>query len=134
MQLVIDANILFAALIARKKSLDIILRPDIEIAAPNFIKKEWKEHQEEIAKKANLSISETTAFFIILTEKVRFYTPEEIIQEIGEIKDTIEDVDDLEYLALALKLKCPLWSEDKDLKEQSVVNVINTQELINLLS
>src|SRR3989338_6533412 len=125
MQLVIDANILFAALIARKKSLDIILRPNIEVAAPEFIKQEWKEHQEEIAKKAGLSYDEAMAFFIILTEKVRFYTPEEIKQEMEEIKDTIKDADDIEYLALALKLNCPLWSEDKDLKEQSVVKVIN---------
>jgi len=134
MQLVIDANILFAALIARKKSLDIILRPNIEVAAPEFIKQEWKEHQEEIAKKAGLSYDEAMAFFIILTEKVRFYTPEEIKQEMEEIKDTIKDADDIEYLALALKLNCPLWSEDKDLKEQSVVKVINTKELLERIS
>lgn len=134
MRLVIDANILFAALIARKKTLEVLLHPDIEIAAPDFIKKEWKEHQEEIAKKASLSLSEATAFLIILAEKMHFYSPGDMKKEIKEVKDITDDQDDIEYLALALKLNCPLWSEDKDMKKQSRINVFTTAELLKILS
>ncbi|MBI2152065.1 hypothetical protein HYU21_05030 [Candidatus Woesearchaeota archaeon] len=36
------------------------------------------------------------------------------------------------YFALALKLNCALWSNDKKLREQSEVKVYNTYELVKL--
>ena len=51
-------------------------------------------------------------------EKARKISPDE--------KDTV-------YLALALKLRCGLWSNDKDLKEkQNSVQVYSTEELIGM--
>ena len=46
----------------------------------------------------------------------------------------IPDPDDIDFTALALKLDCPLWSNDKELKQQTVVKVFSTSELISLLS
>ena len=40
------------------------------------------------------------------------------------------DPDDSEYFALALKYDCPLWTEDKALKSQSEVEVLNSKELL----
>ena len=33
------------------------------------------------------------------------------------------------YFALALKLNCGLWSNDKELKKQSKVKILNTNEV-----
>jgi predicted nucleic acid-binding protein len=41
---------------------------------------------------------------------------------------------DVEYFALALKLDCPIWSNEKAFKKQSRVKVISTKELISFLS
>ena len=46
----------------------------------------------------------------------------------------IPDPDDIDFTALALKLDCPLWSNDKELKQQTVVKVFSTSDLISLLS
>jgi len=35
------------------------------------------------------------------------------------------------YFALALKMKCPIWSNDKRLKEQKTIKIISTDELRN---
>lgn len=43
------------------------------------------------------------------------------------------DPDDSEYFALAMKLRCTIWSNDKRLKQQEKVNIINTTELIGIL-
>ncbi len=103
----------------------------LNIAAPLFVKEEWKEHREETAEKAGLSITEAMVFFIILNEKVQFYATEKIKENIEQAKSIAYDADDIEYLALALKLNCPLWSEDKDMKKQSLVKILNTKELLN---
>jgi len=39
------------------------------------------------------------------------------------------DYDDTEYLALAITLNCPLWSNDKALTQQKQVTVLSTQEI-----
>lgn len=41
------------------------------------------------------------------------------------------DIDDVLYLALALKLNCPVWSNDRKLKNQNAVRIY-TQEIIRI--
>lgn len=48
-------------------------------------------------------------------------------------KNIIKDEKDIEYLALAMKLKMPLWTNDKLLKNQNLVKAITTADLIELL-
>ena len=38
------------------------------------------------------------------------------------------------YFALALKLDCPIWSNEKAFKKQSVVKAFSTSDLISFLS
>ncbi len=59
---------------------------------------------------------------------------------LSEIKEFIEegsivspDPDDSEHFALALKLNCPIWSEDKLLKQQDKIEILNTKELLEKL-
>lgn len=42
-------------------------------------------------------------------------------------------ISDTEYFALALKLKCSVWSNDKKFKKQDKVKVYSTNELIKLI-
>ena len=39
------------------------------------------------------------------------------------------DEDDIMYFALALKLNCPIWSNDCKLKEQRKIVIYSTEEL-----
>ncbi len=43
------------------------------------------------------------------------------------------DIDDSLFLALAMSLNCPIWSNDKHFKRQSFVKAFTTQELISSL-
>jgi len=40
---------------------------------------------------------------------------------------------DIPYFALALKLNCPIWSNEPEFKEQSKIKIFNTQDLRNEL-
>jgi len=42
------------------------------------------------------------------------------------------DINDVLYLALALKLNCPVWSNDRKLKNQNAVRIYSTQEIIRI--
>lgn len=43
------------------------------------------------------------------------------------------DKKDAHYVALALNLGCPIWSNDKGLKKQNKVKVFNTEELTQII-
>lgn len=47
-------------------------------------------------------------------------------------KEISPDKNDIAYFALALKLKCPIWTNDKKLKDQDEIKVYSTSELIEI--
>ena len=42
-----------------------------------------------------------------------------------------ELLDDIDFLALAVTLHCPLWSRDRLLKQQSIVQVFTTSDVVS---
>jgi len=69
-----------------------------------------------------------------LEEQIEIIPFEEFEDKYEEAEKISPDPDDVPYLALALKLGCAIWSNDKELKKQSVVKVYNTQEILQLLN
>lgn len=55
MRLVIDANILFSALIKDSKTRQIIKQKDIGLVAPKELIQEFNAHKKEIIKKSGIS-------------------------------------------------------------------------------
>ena len=52
---------------------------------------------------------------------------------VDEAEEISPDPDDVAYIALALKLKCGIWSQDKALKEkQNKVQVYSTEDLARM--
>ena len=65
---------------------------------------------------------------------VQFKPLSEFEEYIDLAKRHSPDVGDVQYLALAMKLALPLWSNDKALKRQSMVKVLSTKEVLAFLS
>ena len=133
MLLVVDANELFAAVIARSKALSLFFDGRLELVSPKFILDEFREHKPEIVKKSGLSEGDVSSFLLLLSPKVRFFETQEFKEFLSDAGRISPDPDDVEYFALALKLNCPIWSEDKDLKQQDQIKVLSTKELIEHL-
>lgn len=66
----------------------------------------------------------------LLLSVVNFAGPEEYSRCMPEAKKVSPDPDDVDFFALALKLDCPIWSEDRLLKEQEAVRVCSTSEIL----
>ena len=134
MLIVSDANELFGALISRSKTLDLFLDKSLEIVCPEFILYEFNKHKHSISEKSGLTEKDLFLFLFLISPRIKFFKTEEFKDFLKEAKSISPDPNDVEYLALALKLNCPLWSEDKSLKGQNKVKVLTTSELIRELS
>jgi len=133
MLLVVDANELFAAIIAKGKTLNIFFDSRLEFVSPKFILNEFTKHKPEIIRKSGLNEGDLSSFLLLLIPKIKLFNTEEFNKFLKEAMEICPDPNDVEYFALALKLNCAVWSEDKALKKQSLVNVLNTGDLLKLL-
>ncbi len=135
MKLVIDANVLFASFIKNNLTRAIMLKKPFSFYSPDYLVDEFFEHLEELADKTMISprtlkgkVKELLRLSDIkLVEKRDF---EDFLDNASKI---IPDSDDVAYVALALKLNCAIWSNDKRLKEQNKVKVYSTEDLIDIL-
>ena len=131
MNLVIDSNILFAALIREGGTSDILFKHTLY--APEFIFEEFKKYRDYLKGKTKRTEEEFEELFDLFERHVILMPEEEIEHFIAKAEEISPDVKDTIYLALAMKLRCGLWSNDSDLKEkQRVVQVYSTEELMKL--
>ena len=132
MQLVIDANILFSALIKAGATRRILLLSENDLYAPEFTVEEFKKHLLELQKKTRLPREELMQNFETLMQlaEIKLVPFEEFKHKRALAKNISPDEDDVAYLALALHLQCALWTQDKQLKKQDRVKVITTKELL----
>ena len=135
MRVVVDANELFAAIIAKGKerqswTLDLLFSDDLELVAPFRLLAELEKNRDEIRRKSGFSLQEFEVFVSILKLRVRFIPLEQFWDKIPEAKRYAPHLKDAEYFALAVKLGCPIWSNEKAFKNQSEVRIYSTAELI----
>ncbi|MFH0701852.1 MAG: PIN domain-containing protein [Candidatus Woesearchaeota archaeon] len=135
MKLIVDANVLFSALIKGGETQRLLILPFFELYAPEFILEELENHQEEILIKSNRTKEQFSALLQSLRKVIEFVPQKELTSFQPKVEKFCPDPDDLPYFALALMLDCPIWSNDKELKQkQNVVKVYSTTELLILLS
>jgi predicted nucleic acid-binding protein len=131
MRLVVDANILFAALIKNGMTSDLM--SEHELYSPLFLIEEFKSYESELKNKTSRTDEEFDFIFKILTDYIIFV---DLSYDLFNIQKAIKispDPKDVVYVALALKLQCPIWSNDKKLKEQKEVIVYSTDDLLKIL-
>ena len=129
MDLVIDANILFASLIKDSFTYRLLFSGKLHLFAPEYIFTEFEKHKEEIIEKTERTTEEFFRLVEILKRRIILVPLEELLSYVEEAEKLNQDPDDIVYFALALRLNCAIWSNDKKLKQQNKVEVYNTQEL-----
>jgi|SRR3989344_6743588 len=130
MNIIIDANILFAALIKDGKTADILVNPFLELNAPEILFEEFSKYYEEIINKSHRNKEAFISTLSYIKELITIISNSTFYEFIDRAKEISPDPDDIMYFALALKLDCSIWSNDKKLKEQNKVKVYSTEALI----
>ena len=133
MDLVVDANVLFSILIKSGKTEEIMLETELHLFCPEFIFEEFEKYKDEILEKTKRTEKEYKDVFEIIKVKIKTIPNEETEKYMDEARRISPDKKDVDYFALALKMKCAIWSNDKPItNKQNEVIVYNTEELVNL--
>ncbi len=132
MDLVVDANVLFAALIKESFSYNLLFSGKFHLFTPEYIFTEFENHKEELLEKTDRTTEEFFRLVEILKRRIVLVPLEELLPYVEEAEKLTPDPDDMVYFALALKLNCSIWSNEKKLKEQDKIEVYNTYELAKI--
>ena len=131
MRLVVDANILFAALIKEGLTAELLISDKLQLFATEFLFTEFTKYEELIIKKTHRSNEEFNQFLDLLKEQIIIIPKKEIIPFIDKAEKISPDPKDTVYLALAFALKASIWSNDKRLKQnQEKIKIFSTVEII----
>ncbi len=130
-KLAADANVILFA-VAGKAALRVFLKEDIEIVATQFNIDEVREYLSVIADKYGLAEEILESQLKLLPLKI--YSQDQYKSFLPKASKIMSgrDMDDIELLALALKLKAPVWSNDRDFTASSV-KVYTTAKLLKEL-
>ncbi|MFZ2456828.1 MAG: PIN domain-containing protein [Candidatus Altiarchaeia archaeon] len=126
---VVDSNVLFTFFFKNSVAKKILPRRVFEFYSPVYALEEINFHREEILKKTRISVDS----FAKLREELALFVefiPSDEYSSFWKAASFIPDKDDIDFVALALKMGCPLWSNDKELKKQSLVEILTTDEFI----
>ena len=133
MELVIDANIIIASLISKSgKTAEMLFSDKLKLYSPEYLLYEIGKYKKEISEKSGLSIDEINILFSLMSSNISLISFSEFKEFVKKASEICPDPNDIEYFALALKLNCPLWSNDRLLKKSSL-KVLTTSELAKLL-
>ncbi|HLD04517.1 MAG TPA: PIN domain-containing protein [Candidatus Nanoarchaeia archaeon] len=137
MKLVIDANVIIAMLIKPGKPTDLFFRDELVVYAPELLLKELENNRKTIIQKSAFTSIEIDLLFRLLKDKILFVPEAVFLAFRKEAERICPDPKDITYFALALYLKCPIWTnekKEKKLQNQTKVKIYATHELIALFS
>lgn len=136
MNIILDSNILFSALIRDSTKRRLILEYDGFFLFPEYIFEELEEHKEELLEKAEMSKEDFEQLLQLLLQKVLIVPTEALLPYKQEAFTLAKEIDPDDTLFIACALAYPesvIWSEDKKLKELGDVIVLDTKEIRGIL-
>jgi predicted nucleic acid-binding protein len=133
MKIVVDANVVIAALVKPSITREVLLYPYIDCYSPDFLLEEIDEHEEEISTKVGKGYKSAMRLISKKLVILPIYFYESNMQEAHKIIGAI-DRDDEQYIALALSLGADgIWSYDDDFKKQHKISTFSTNDLLLLI-
>ena len=131
MEFVVDTNILYSYFWKQSFTRKILMSQNIRLISPEFALEEINANESNILRKTGLSKKEFNDVRSNLAIAVEIIPLEEYGKFLKPALSFSPDPNDVDFLALALKLKLPLWSNDSGLKKQNKVKIFSTSDLLN---
>ncbi len=133
MKLVIDANIVISCLISGKIS-EIVFSPKLELYAPELLFAEVRKHKQELTSKSALSEADIDLLLLLIEKQITIVPKLGFSSEISQAEVLLrEHKKDIPYVALALHLNCPIWSYEKRFDKIVDIEILTTQQIMNLV-
>ncbi len=133
MKIVLDNNIFFSLMNPNSIASYIFFSLEVEFFIPEYVKFEFTKYKKLCLFKSRLSEHEFELRQEEIEDKITFIKLLEYEDFLKDSLKVLSDPKDSPYLALALKLNSLIWSNDQHFKEQSLIKVYTTGELIDEL-
>jgi len=136
MKIIIDTNIFFSALIKYSITRKIILEYDDFFLFPEYVFEEMQKHIDFLIEKSKMPKKDFELLIKILLHKVKIVPNKKLEIFKNKAFEIVKDIDinAVIFTACALAYKnSVLWSDDKKLKNQEKVKVLNTKEIYKIL-
>jgi len=116
MRLVVDTNVVIAAIIRDSMTRRLLVQPELELYCPAEMFQEIFEHEDEIRSKARIREDELERAFLLARRLVRQVEKSNYHDRIPQASGGIDDKDDAPFLACAAFLsrsgECGIWTND----------------------
>ena len=134
MFVVVDVNVIISSLFNKGDSLNVFVLNSVfnkfDFVIPDFFLVELNKHTERIQKKSKLHSDEIIKVAEYVMKQISIIPQSEFEEFLPESKEIAKDhLKDFPYIALSLKLNCPIFSGDKKLKE-IYENVLSPKEML----
>ena len=133
MQVIIDASVLFAALLTHGPTAWHLFSEEVEPFAPALLFEEIEEHKERILSRTKRTEAGLRKAMKAVKRRIKIIPEAEFLNYLEDAKKLLADKDDAAYLAACLATGLPLWSNDAGFKRQRRVTVYTTKELAGCL-
>ncbi|MFH0862756.1 MAG: PIN domain-containing protein [Candidatus Altiarchaeota archaeon] len=132
MDLVADANIVFS--LFKRDSFTRMLMQEygVRLNSPDCLNVELDRYADTICSKAKLDRESYPDVKEAVVSLIDVRDPSQ--ESLDKAKQLIRHESDIPYLALALELDIPIWSNDRHFKQQTSVKVFTTEELVEFLN
>ncbi len=134
MRLVVDTNILFTQFWKNSFTKKLFTNKKLNLFSPEYALEEIKLHAGEILEKTKISKEEFNKLRKEMVILIKFVPLQGYSNLLKDLLNVISDSKDIDFLALALKLDCPIWSNDPHLKKQTKIQVYTTEEIFDWLN
>lgn len=120
MKLIVDTNIIIAAIIKDSTTRRLLLRFDLELFSPEYLFEELNEHSEEIIRKAKIDEQDFEDFCQVMRRIINLVPKATYTRYLAEASGIIEDENDWPFAAAALSVgDCGIWSNNPHFTQKS---------------
>jgi predicted nucleic acid-binding protein len=138
MKLIVDANVVFSALLMQGKPLRVFednsLLNKYELISPEYLFVEIDEEMSRILTYTKYSREEFDKVFRFIKESIELMPFESFRDKLKEAAKIAPHKEDIPYVALSLKLNCGILSGDKPLKERLPDKVMTPAEALERMT
>jgi len=134
---VADTNVVIAGFLRSATTRELLLDGRLVLHAPEYLLMEAERvlSAPRLRRRlGSLSPDDVRALLSQLTSRMRIAPTSTFRLKLPDAKALVADPEDASFIALALHLQLPLWSNDAPLRTQNVVRVYTTDDVLNLLA
>jgi predicted nucleic acid-binding protein len=134
MDLVIDTNIIIAALLKKGTTRNLVFSSLLSLYAPEHITREIAKYKHELMEKAGMDSDSFDAALSIVLSQISIIPRSAFSRRLEEaVRICSQHPEDTPFVALAVHLNIPVWTHDKAFSKHKEIKTISTEELLHTL-